>query len=140
MAVVKSSYFSGFCCGSCKLLLVSNCQELSLCMGVCIILTESTCGQKVSELSQIFPLCLQIGGLQAERAAGFLGACLPAGAFPSAFSSAPLRGSGGLALNRLAAEGLAWAPTVGNLATLLCFALALALNAQLTQVSGIHCL
>lgn len=35
--------------------------------------------------------------------------------------------------NRLAAEGLAWAPTAGNLAALLCLALCLALNSSLTQ-------
>ena len=39
-----------------------------------------------------------------------------------------------MCLSRLATEGLAWAPTAGNLATLLCLALCLALNAALTQV------
>jgi hypothetical protein len=73
--------------------------------------------------------------MQAEKAAGFLGACLPQGAHPLAWGSAPLRGPGAAALNRLAVEGMAWAPTAGNLVALLCFALAIALNAQLTQAS-----
>ncbi len=39
----------------------------------------------------------QMGGAAAERAAGFLGACLPAGAFPAA---PQMRGPGGALLNR----------------------------------------
>lgn len=67
-----------------------------------------------------------------DRAAGFLGSCLPSGAMLG--SGAGLKGSGGAAMHRLAAQGVGWAPTVGNLCTLLCFVLALALNAQLNEV------
>lgn len=46
-------------------------------------------------------------------------------------------GPGQAVLQRLAAEGLGWVPTVGTLCTLLCFALSLALNAQFTQVGPV---
>ena len=42
-------------------------------------------------------LLVKMGGAAAERAAGFLGACLPAGAFPSA---PQMRGAGGALLYR----------------------------------------
>ncbi len=69
-----------------------------------------------------------------DRASGFLGSCLPSGAMLG--SSAGLKGSCAAALHRLAAQGVGWAPTVGNLCTLLCFVLALALNAQLNEVQS----
>lgn len=79
--------------------------------------------------------CVQVGSLYTEQAAGFLGSCLPQGLLlPGLPGAGSMRGPGAAALQRLTAEGLGWAPTVGNLSTLLCFALALALNAQLTQV------
>ena len=70
-----------------------------------------------------------------KQAAGFLGSCLPSSAMLG--GSMGLRGAGGPAMHKLAALGLAWAPTVGNLCTLLCFVLALALNAQLNEASCI---
>ena len=63
---------------------------------------------------------------------GFLGSCLPNGAMLG--SAIGMEGAGGAAMHQLAAQGLGWAPTVGNLSTLLCFVLALALNAQLNEV------
>ena len=63
---------------------------------------------------------------------GFLGFCLPNGAMLG--SAIGMKGAGGAAMHQLAAQGLGWAPTVGNLSTLLCFVLALALNAQLNEV------
>ena len=63
---------------------------------------------------------------------GFLGSCLPSGAMLG--SAIGMKGAGGAAMHQLAAQGLGWAPTVGNLCTLLCFVLALALNAQLNEV------
>ena len=69
-----------------------------------------------------------------KQAAGFLGSCLPSSAMLG--SSIGLKGAGGAAMHRLAAQGLGWAPTLGNLCTLLCFVLALALNAQLNEVGG----
>ena len=72
---------------------------------------------------------------------GFMGSCLPSGAMLG--SAIGMKGAGGAAMHQLAAQGLGWAPTVGNLCTLLCFVLALALNAQLNEVraaslSGAH--
>ncbi len=72
-------------------------------------------------------------GMLERQAAGFLGSCLPSGAMLG--GSLGLKGAGGAAMHKLAAQGLGWAPTVGNLCTLLCFVLALALNAQLNEVS-----
>ncbi len=43
-----------------------------------------------------------------------------------------LEGAGGMALQRLAAEGLAWVPTLGNLLTMSAVALGVALNGFLT--------
>jgi hypothetical protein len=86
---------------------------------------------------EIGSLYAQAGSLYTEQAAGFLGSCLTQGLLPPGLPGArSMRGPGVAALQRLAAEGLGWVPTVGNLATLLCFALALALNAQLTQVGS----
>ena len=68
-----------------------------------------------------------------KQAAGFLGSCPPSSAMLG--GSLGLKGAGGAAMHKLAAQGLGWAPTVGNLCTLLCFVLALALNAQLNEVS-----
>ncbi|CAK0743676.1 hypothetical protein CVIRNUC_001488 [Coccomyxa viridis] len=64
---------------------------------------------------------------------GFLGFCLPNGAMLG--SAIGMKGAGGAAMHQLAAQGLGWAPTVGNLSTLLCFVLALALNAQLNEAA-----
>ncbi|KAK9827740.1 hypothetical protein WJX81_008185, partial [Elliptochloris bilobata] len=80
---------------------------------------------------------LQVGSAYAERASGFLGACLPRG---GAFGATPPGGAaayGGLAgggtLQRLEAEGLAWVPAWGNACAGLCFALCLVLNEKLAQ-------
>ena len=82
---------------------------------------------------------LQAGSAYADRAAGFLGACLPRGAasgLPSARAGGPgsaygtLAGGGG-ALARLEAEGLAWLPAWGNALAGLAFVLCLALNERL---------
>ena len=74
-------------------------------------------------------------GMLEKQAGGFLGSCLPSSAMLG--SSIGLKGAGGGAMHRLAAQGLGWAPTLGNLCTLLCFVLALALNAQLNEVGAI---
>ena len=77
----------------------------------------------------------QAGGWYTHPSAGFLGACMPHGLLlHTPGTVAQLRGPGGAALQRLAAEGLAWVPTGGSLCTLLCFALSLALNSQYSQV------
>ncbi len=47
-----------------------------------------------------------------------------------------LEGAGALALQRLAAEGLGWVPTVGNALTLTALALGLSLNAFLNGAGG----
>ncbi|KAK9824524.1 hypothetical protein WJX72_011089 [[Myrmecia] bisecta] len=79
---------------------------------------------------------MRSGGRTAQRAAGFLGACLPTPHSLVPVHRMPgLKGAAGQALARLSAEGLAWVPTAGNLLTLLCFTLCLALNSQLTQSS-----
>ena len=67
-----------------------------------------------------------------QQAAGFLGSCFPGGT--ALGSSMGLEGAAGAAMHQLAAQGLGWAPSLGNLCTLLCFVLALALNAQLNEV------
>ena len=78
-----------------------------------------------------------MGSAYAERASGFLGACLPrGGAFgaPPPGAAAAYGGlPGGGALQRLEAEGLAWVPAWGNALAALCFALCLVLNEQLMQ-------
>jgi hypothetical protein len=85
-------------------------------------------------------LLVQVGGFTTHQAAGFLGACMPQGLLLHAPGAiAQLSGPGQAAQQRLAAEGLAWVPTVGTLCTLLCFALSLALNAQFTQVGLLMC-
>ena len=44
----------------------------------------------------------------------------------------PAQGAGGVVLQRLSSEGLGWVPTLGNLATLACFGLCVALNQAVT--------
>ena len=50
---------------------------------------------------------------------------------PSTAAPSP-QGAAGLALQRLNSQGLGWVPTLGNMTTLLCFGLCLALNEQFT--------
>lgn len=82
----------------------------------------------------------QAGSAYAERASGFLGACLPRGGalgVPPPGGAAAYGGLvGGAPLARLEAEGLAWVPAWGNALAGLCFALCLVLNEQLMQVLG----
>ncbi len=87
---------------------------------------------------------MQVGSAYAERASGFLGACLPYGGalgVPPPGGAAAYGGLvGGAPLARLEAEGLAWVPAWGNALAGLCFALCLVLNEQLAQVCRAPCL
>ncbi|KAI3433444.1 hypothetical protein D9Q98_003258 [Chlorella vulgaris] len=67
-----------------------------------------------------------------QKAASFLGQCMPAFVQAPGSGQASLKGAGGMALQRLAKDGLGWAPTCCNLVTLLCFGLCLALNEKVT--------
>jgi hypothetical protein len=72
-------------------------------------------------------------GMQAmDRAADFLGQCMPAYALQPGATKPFLKGSAGAAMQRLTADRMAWAPTACNIVTLLCFSLCLALNAAFT--------
>lgn len=64
-----------------------------------------------------------------DRAAEFLGQCMPAHAIPRGVVSFGVAGS---SMQRLESEGLAWMPTACNLVTLLCFGLCLNLNVIFT--------
>ena len=85
--------------------------------------------------------CAQVGSAYAERASGFLGACLPrGGAFgaPPPGAAAAYGGlPGGGALQRLEAEGLAWVPAWGNAFAALCFVVCLVLNEELMQARAL---
>lgn len=67
-----------------------------------------------------------------HKAASFLGQCMPTYATTPGGGRSTLKGPAGAALQRLAQDGLAWVPTCCNLATMLCFGLCVALNAEIT--------
>jgi len=72
-------------------------------------------------------------GMQAiDRAADFLGQCMPAYALQPGAARPFLKGPASAAMQRLTTEGMAWAPTVCNIVTLLCFSLCLNLNYAFT--------
>lgn len=73
------------------------------------------------------------GGWAIDRAADFLGQCMP-GLEPSVARTF-IKGVSGAAMQRLSTDGLAWAPTACNAVTVLCFALCLSLNAAFTEGS-----
>lgn len=113
-----------------------------VCILPCRIITSMRCHwcRKTAAMGPVhIPHCSWCGsqagsGMLEKQAAGFLGSCLPSNAMLG--STFGLKGAGGEAMHRLDAQGLGWAPTLGNLCTLLCFVLALALNAQLNEVGG----
>lgn len=61
---------------------------------------------------------------------------VPSSVFANYCAMLKLEGAGALALQRLAAEGLAWVPTLGNLLTLTAVALGVALNGFLNGGVG----
>ncbi|KXZ48748.1 hypothetical protein GPECTOR_25g332 [Gonium pectorale] len=61
---------------------------------------------------------------------------VPPSLFANTAAMLRLEGAGALALQRLAAEGLGWVPTVGNALTLTALALGLSLNAFLNGAGG----
>jgi hypothetical protein len=72
-------------------------------------------------------------GMQAiDRAADFLGQCMPAYALHPGAAKPFLKGPASAAMQRLTTEGMAWAPTFCNIVTLLCFSLCLILNSAFT--------
>eukprot|EP00887_Chlorella_sp_A99_P005591 scaffold1.g5591.t1 len=75
-------------------------------------------------------------GARLDAAAAFLGQCMPTHVLQPGRGRPPLKGAGGVALQRLAQEGLGWVPTLGNLATLFCFGLCLALDGAVTGGSA----
>ena len=67
-----------------------------------------------------------------DRAADFLGQCMPAYALHPGSAKHYLKGPASAAMQRLASNGLAWAPTACNIVTLLCFGLCIYLNTIFT--------
>jgi hypothetical protein len=75
-------------------------------------------------------------GMQAiDRAADFLGQCMPAYALQPGAAKPFLKGPASAAMQRLTTEGMAWAPTACNVVTLLCFSLCIILNNAFTESS-----
>jgi hypothetical protein len=73
------------------------------------------------------------GGMAAvDKAAAFLGQCMPAYALQPGAAKAFLKGPASAAAQRLGTAGLAWAPTAANAVTLLAFAICLFLNEAFT--------
>lgn len=116
------------------LLADADCQECELGSSLLSAVYEvPVCRQEAHLLEPCLPTQAS-SGMFGDQAAGFLGSCLPSGAILG--SSIGLKGAGGAAMHKLDAQGLGWAPTVGNLCTLLCFVLGLALNSQLNEVGS----
>ena len=74
---------------------------------------------------------------KAVQSADFFCGIVPGSVLSQLGKAMNLEGAAGLAMKRLAREGLSWVPTAGNLCTLLAFGLALYINGYLTSESRV---
>jgi hypothetical protein len=68
----------------------------------------------------------------AAASSDFFGGVVPGNVLSSLGKAMNLEGAAGLAMKRLAREGLAWVPTAGNICTLLAFGICVHLNWYMT--------
>jgi hypothetical protein len=123
-AAVKSAIFASFAAESLLLAFALKLRIASVASG----LLPASGGQ--SSAAGGFAAA---AGMQAiDRAADFLGQCMPAYALQPGAAKPFLKGPASAAMQRLATEGMAWAPTACNIVTLLCFSLCLVLNNAFT--------
>lgn len=67
-----------------------------------------------------------------QQAADHFCGMIPSGVYSRFSSLLQLRGTSSVALHRLGRDGLAWAPSIGNMCTLIAFTMAVSLNVYVT--------
>lgn len=119
------------------LLAVYSAEALLLAFALKLKVSAAIAGKARPALHSARPFRGGGNAAQWDRAAGFLGSCMPqmqplrGGGKPP--QSSGFKGAVGLAMENLAGQGLGWLPTAGNLITGACYLGCLALSSKLDQ-------